>query len=180
MKTKLDAAIVVEGTSDVAFLQSFLDAEFITTNGSDVPRETIDYIKAIKEHKQIIVLTDPDGPGVRIRRILDKQINGLNHAFIPKETSIKHGKVGVAEARIQDVLTALEHSIVTNTRTLGKLTSSDLLDLGLLGTDKSSVKRKFIEDKLHLGRNNGKHLLFRLNNLNISLERLQEALVDYE
>ena len=43
MKKIINAIIVVEGKSDVQFLESFIDAEFVITNGSDVPRETINY-----------------------------------------------------------------------------------------------------------------------------------------
>ena len=57
------AILVVEGATDVAFLSSFLDAEFVTTNGSDVPRETIEYLKEAVKRKNVVVLTDPDYPG---------------------------------------------------------------------------------------------------------------------
>ena len=59
-KTVINALIVVEGTTDVSLLTSFLDAEIVTTNGSDVPRETIDYILEASKRKDVIVLTDPD------------------------------------------------------------------------------------------------------------------------
>jgi hypothetical protein len=41
MKKKIDAIIVVEGITDIAFLNSFIDAEFVSTNGSDVPDTTM-------------------------------------------------------------------------------------------------------------------------------------------
>ena len=89
MKTRIEPLLVVEGATDVAFLQSFLDADFVITNGSEVSRETIDYLKAVKKSREIVVLTDPDFPGQRIRNILDQEIPGLLHAFIPKEKAIK-------------------------------------------------------------------------------------------
>ena len=84
-KTVINALIVVEGTTDVSLLTSFLDAEIVTTNGSDVPRETIDYILEASKRKDVIVLTDPDYPGKRIRDVLDRHIPNLKHAYIPKE-----------------------------------------------------------------------------------------------
>ena len=36
MKKIINAIIVVEGKSDVQFLESFIDARFVITNGSDV------------------------------------------------------------------------------------------------------------------------------------------------
>jgi 5S rRNA maturation endonuclease (ribonuclease M5) len=47
-KTKINAIIVVEGVTDVAFLTSFIDAELVSTNGSDVPVSTIAYFERAK------------------------------------------------------------------------------------------------------------------------------------
>ena len=44
-KLFVDGVIVVEGKSDVTFLQEFVDAIFVTTNGSEISKETIEYIK---------------------------------------------------------------------------------------------------------------------------------------
>ena len=43
-KIPYPSIIVVEGTSDEALLHSFLDVDVVTTNGSEVSRETIDNI----------------------------------------------------------------------------------------------------------------------------------------
>ena len=101
------AILVVEGASDKAFISAFLDADIVITNGSEVPCETIEYLKEAKKSRDIVVLTDPDSPGKRIRDILDQNIPGLLHAFVPKEHSIKHHKVGVAESTEWDVMNAL-------------------------------------------------------------------------
>ena len=37
MKKIVNGIIVVEGKTDVAFLSQFIDAEFVTTNGSEIP-----------------------------------------------------------------------------------------------------------------------------------------------
>ena len=180
MKTTIEAAIIVEGTSDVAFLSNFIDAEMIITNGSDVPRGTLDYIKSLSKIKPIIVLVDPDGPGIQIRHRLDKEIPGLIHVFLPKTAAIKNGKVGIAQSSAQAVLEALRHPIETKQTTLGKLTISDLRDLGLVGTNNSSRLRDFVSTHFHLGHNNGKQLLYRLNNLNIDKITLLAAMQQHE
>ena len=92
MKKIIDGVIVVEGKTDVAFLNEFIDAEFVITNGSDVPQSTIDYLKHVSQTRKIYVLTDPDSPGKRIRDLLDSQINGLRHCFLNKINCIKNGK----------------------------------------------------------------------------------------
>jgi ribonuclease M5 len=60
-------------------------------------KQLISFGKAA-ELRTVVVLTDPDAPGKRIRDLLDEHIPGLLHAFIPKEKAIKHHKVGVAES----------------------------------------------------------------------------------
>lgn len=175
-KIKYPAIIVVEGASDVALLSSFLDAEFVITNGSEVSRETIDYLKEAKKNKDIVVLTDPDYPGKRIRAILDEHIPGLLHAFVRKEKSIKRHKVGVAESSTEEVLLALSHIIPNPAEEEGCLTMADLMELGLTGEADSKPRRERLQAELHLGHGNAKTLLRRLNALNLSKEEIEEAM----
>lgn len=175
-KIQYPAIIVVEGTSDEALISSFMDADIVVTNGSDVPRETIEYLKEAKKKRDIVVLTDPDCPGKRIRDILNREIPGLLHAFVLKEHAIKHHKVGVAESSREDVLDALSHIVPTTSSDRGTLTMADLVELGLMGEDNSSSKRAKLERILHLGHTNAKTLLKRVNALALTKEELQEAL----
>lgn len=175
-KIQYPAIIVVEGTSDEALISSFMDADIVVTNGSDVPRETIEYLKEAKKKRDIVVLTDPDCPGKRIRDILNREIPGLLHAFVLKEHAIKHHKVGVAESSKEDVLDALSHIVPTTSSDRGTLTMADFVELGLMGEDNSSSKRAKLERILHLGHTNAKTLLKRVNALALTKEELQEAL----
>ena len=175
MKKQIKGILVVEGKSDVAFLTNYIDAEFVITNGSDIPFETINYLKEMSKSKDIIVLTDPDFPGKKIRDTLDKEIPNLKHVFIDKDRAIKHHKVGVAEADIDMVLDALNH-LYENRDPLGTISMSDLYELGLIGKDDSFFKRKIASEKLHLGFCNAKTFLKRINTSNISIEELKEAL----
>lgn len=172
MKTKCNAVIVVEGKTDVQFLENFLDAEFVITNGSEVSRETIEYVRSLSKIKKIIVLTDPDSPGKRIRDILDQEISNLSHAFIEKSQSIKKNKVGVAESNKEHVLHAIENLLESKDTVTGHLAMKDLYELGLSGQDKSNELRKSVMSELHLGYGNAKTLLKRLNIMNVSYEEL--------
>lgn len=178
-KTVINALIVVEGTTDVSLLTSFLDVEIVTTNGSDVPRETIDYILEASKRKDVIVLTDPDYPGKRIRDVLDQHIPNLKHAYIPKEKAIKHHKVGVAESDKETILDALSHITITKSPMPGSLTYSDLLELKLVG-ENSKVNKESVETHFHLGYGNGKTLLKRLNAMNIDKKQLEEFINGYK
>ncbi|MCR5078655.1 MAG: ribonuclease M5 [Bacilli bacterium] len=175
-KINYPAIIVVEGTSDKTLLEGFIDAEIITTNGSDVPYETLQFLKEARKGSEIVVLTDPDSPGKRIRDVLDAEIEGLHHAFIPKRKAIKKNKVGVAESdkeTILEALTAIDLSPISKPQ--GNISYADLLELGLVGEANSSIKREKIGEILHVGHTNGKTLLKRLNMLGITLEELKKA-----
>ncbi len=174
--SRYPALIVVEGKSDKDLIESFLDADIITTNGSEVSRETINYIKEARKIRDVVVLTDPDSPGKRIRDILNQNIDGLLHAFIPKEKAIKRHKVGVAESSKEVILEALNHLVPSSYENTSALEYSDLYDLGLLGQNDSSYKRQIVENELHLGHCNGKTLLKRAKALGLSREDLEEAL----
>lgn len=175
---KYPAIIVVEGASDEALIRSFLDADIVITNGSDVPRETIEYLKKASKTRDIVVLTDPDSPGKRIRDVLDANIEGLQHAFVRKEKAIKKGKVGVAESSEEEIRQALSKAILSKGSPKGQLTMNDLYELGLSGSPSAKEKRLLLENRLQIGYGNGKRLLQRLNSLGISKEELIEALHD--
>lgn len=173
-KQHLDAILVVEGKTDKDLIDSFLDCDIVLTNGSEVSRGTIDYLKEASKTRPIIILTDPDTPGKRIRDILNHEIPTAQNAFVPKEKSIKRHKVGVAESDPDTILDALSHLIPTKPSPTSDLTMSDLFDLGLMGQDGSTEKRKALEDSLHLGHTNGKTLLSRLRALGYTRQQLEE------
>lgn len=175
MKTKIDAVIVVEGKSDIQFLESFIDAILVSTNGSDVPRETIDYLLNLSRTKDIIVLTDPDSPGKRIRDILDANIPNLKHAYVEKSKSIKKHKVGVAESSKEHILESLKHLIYSKDMKLGDISMEQLYQLGLTGQPNSAELRQKVMQELHLGFGNAKTMLKRINQLNITIEELEKT-----
>ena len=156
MKQSINGILVVEGKSDVSLLSNYFDCEFVITNGSEISKDTINYLKECSKSKEIIVLTDPDTPGKRIRDVLDSNIPNLTHCFIEKSHAIKHGKVGVAECDIDEIKKALKHKFVNKVNTVDIISMSDLYDLGLCGNDDSKNKREIIFKKLNLGFGNAK------------------------
>lgn len=176
MKKIINGIIVVEGKTDVAFLSEFIDAEFVTTNGSDIPSETIDYLKKAQEKRDIFVLTDPDSPGKKIRDTLDQNIPNLKHCFISKECSIKNNKVGVAESTREEVLKAIEKYIQTNKNVCGNITHADLVNLKLEGDENSASLREKVINHFHLGYCNAKTFLKRVNYSQLTIDDLKSCL----
>ncbi|MBR1847312.1 MAG: ribonuclease M5 [Bacilli bacterium] len=174
-KTTYPIILVVEGAMDQAFLSEFLDCEFVRTNGSAVSRETIEYLKKASETREIVILTDPDSPGNRIRSRIAEEVPTAKHAFVRKEYSIKGKKVGVAESTKEEVLLALSH-IIPGTMDKGALTYADLQELGLSGNEDASKLREKVEEALHLGHGNAKTFLKRVNALQLTKEDLRRAI----
>lgn len=176
MKKIVDGIIVVEGKSDVAFLSSFIDAEFVITNGSEISHDTISYLKERSKNTKIIVLTDPDYPGLKIRNKITENIENVNHAYIDKEKAIKHHKVGVAESNQKEIIKALDNLFVEKKNDYSSISYDELYELGLVGRDDSFLKRDKLSKQLHLGFNNAKNLLKKLNILGIDKSKIEEII----
>lgn len=179
MKDK-EIVLVVEGRQDEQFIRSFLDVEIVITNGTSVPRGTIDYLKSIQNKKHIVVLTDPDYPGMYIRQEIAKYVENFDNVYIDKRFAIKKDKVGVAESSKEVVLEALKHYSRLVLTEKNNFNMQDLYRLGLVGCDGAAKKRNYISSHFHLGYNNAKTLLRKLNANDISVDAVNEALSRYE
>jgi ribonuclease M5 len=177
MKLKLNALIVVEGVKDVQKLTPLIDADFVTTNGSALSSEVIEFIRQAKiKGREVIVFTDPDFPGEKIRQTLEQAIPGLTHAFVEKKFAISHGKVGVAEATKDAILQALSEKLTPNPSIQGTLTMQDLARLGFVGDQQAGILREKTNQHFHLGPCNVKTMLKRLNVLGIGYDELKTIL----
>lgn len=176
MKEK-SPVIVVEGKTDIAKLEKITNAIIISTNGSSVPRETLDYIKELSKERKIIILTDPDYPGLRIRNIINQEIPNAYNAFVSRDKASNGKKLGVAETPIEEIVRALENARVFSLEKEEKLyTLSDLYELGLVGQINSSFLREKVYKRYNLGYGNAKTLIKRLSSLGINKDELKEYL----
>lgn len=90
---------VVEGKSDVQRLQNYIDADFVICNGSALDEETLKYIKQLSLDREVIVLTDPDYPGEKIRKTISDYVPNVKHAFVNRSLASNGKKLGVAETQ---------------------------------------------------------------------------------
>ncbi|MBU9721984.1 MULTISPECIES: ribonuclease M5 [Bacillaceae] len=179
MRKHLKEVIVVEGKSDTNVLQGILSCDTIETNGSAVSKETLNKIELAQSRRGVIIFTDPDFPGEKIRKTIDQAIPGCKHAFLAKSAAIDHRKkkVGVEHASREDILEALEnvkasYGIVSQT----EITREDLLTAGLIAGNRAKMRREKLGEILSIGYTNGKQLLKRLQQFQISKEEFIEAL----
>ena len=154
---KISQVIIVEGKYDLIKLSSIVDALIITTDGFRIfkDKEKRELIKTVGAENGVIVLTDSDAAGFKIRAfltsILPKEM--IRHAYIPniegkekrKDSPSKEGLLGVEGVDEETILNALERAgaeikiLDPNDR---QITKFDLFEFGLSGRQDSSVFRR--------------------------------------
>ena len=186
MKEKISQVIVVEGRDDTANLKRFFDVETYETRGSAINEADIERIARLHGLHGVIVFTDPDYNGERIRRMIMTVIPTGQHAFLRRDEAAPKSKtkgrsLGIEHASYEDLKTALSQ-ITENfsDERAFDITRSDLIRLGfLVGTD-SRRRREFLGEELRIGYSNGKQLLKRLELFGVTLAEVEEVMEKYE
>lgn len=170
--------IVVEGKNDQERIAKlFRGALIITTNGSEINKETIDTLQTLSKNHDIILLLDPDFPGEKIRKTIEQYIPNCKHAFIKKHEAISNNKkkVGIEHATDEVIINAL-NNLLTKNNQKQEITYSMLITIGLAGDKDSSLLRNKISNKLNIGNPNAKSFLKRINMLGITKEQLVDLI----
>jgi len=177
---RIKEVIVVEGKDDTTAVKRSVDADTIETNGSAISKETLMKIQHAQEKRGVIVFTDPDYPGRRIRAIIEEHVPGVKHAFLSKEKTIaKNGKgLGIEHAKDADIRSALENVYTpkTETDTTTEIPIKILVEAKLIGYSNSRDRRTKLGELLKIGYTNGKQLQKRLSVFQISVKQLEEAI----
>lgn len=183
---KLEQAVLVEGKYDAARLTNLVDATILTTDGSRVFRdkELQNMLKRIAAAQGLIILTDSDDAGFRIRHFVTGLV-GAEHvlqAYVPavhgkearKQAPGKEellGVEGIADDLIlQGLQTALDSAPAPQTTAQDAdrtaITYTDLYEWGISGTANSAENRRVFLRRLGLPpRLSKKELLQVLNTL---------------
>ena len=163
-KIKIDQAVIVEGKYDKIKLSALIDAVIITTDGFRIfkDEEISDLIRRYAETTGIVILTDSDAAGFRIRGHI-KSIcpeGKITNLYIPdifgkekrKAEPSKEGKLGVEGIDIGVLAKLFERAGITSDkkRTEEPITAQDLYELGLSGGADSSRLRRRIAAELAL------------------------------
>ncbi|WP_099191038.1 ribonuclease M5 [Tepidibacter mesophilus] len=168
--------IVVEGRDDVTAVKKAVDAELITTGGFGFPKGVMSRIKEAQKRRGVIIFTDPDFAGEKIRKKIAAEIPGCKHAFLPREEAIKDGDIGIENASVKSILAALDKVRTENVKKRDEFTQRDLVRNGLIGFEDASKKRDEIGKVLGIGYGNAKQFLSRLNNYGVTREEFDESL----
>lgn len=178
MQKKIKEIIVVEGKDDTQAIQKAVNADTIETNGSAINEAILEQIRHAQKNRGVIIFTDPDVPGEKIRKIISSHVPGCKHAFLPRnEAREKNGKgIGVEHASTEAIRKALEAVRVEMMEWKSDITQSDLFIYGLIGGAKAKKLREKLCERLKLGYANGKQLMKRLAMFQITRETFVEAM----
>ena len=170
---------VVEGKTDVNKLTNIIDADFVVCNGAAISKETINYIKELVKTRKVVVLTDPDFPGLQIRNKIEREVPGVYHAYVDRKKASNGKKLGVAECQIDEIKRAIENYVYYDIQNSVKpqITMKDMVELELTGSEKASKNREIVSNYFHTGFSNAKTLMKHLNMLGVTLEQIKEVLV---
>ncbi len=153
---KIKQAIIVEGKYDKIKLSGIIDAPIIQTDGFGIfkDKELQCLIRNLAEKRGILVLTDSDSAGFRIRSFIGSTVDTKNivHAYIPdifgkesrKTEPSKEGKLGVEGVSEDIIMKALANAGVlceTAEEPERPITKLDLYELGFTGGQDSAKKR---------------------------------------
>lgn len=171
--------IVVEGRDDTRRLKEiFPEIETIETNGSAINGQTLERIKVLNETRGVIVFTDPDFPGNKIRQAVTQFVPECKHAYLKKQDAIAkngHG-VGVEHASDEAIKSALENLLTASKQVVEDIDVQFLIENHLIGYPNSKALREQLSDVLGIGYVNGKQLQKRLMMFGISKQQVIDAL----
>lgn len=164
-KLHLTQAVIVEGKYDKIKLESLIDSVILTTNGFRIfkDKEMQRLIRSLAKTCGIIVLTDSDAAGFKIRSLLSGIVweGEIINVYIPdvlgkerrKHKPSAEGKLGVEGMELQVLREAFDRAGVTVAeKRFGPASVSrfDLYDDGLCGGENSAKLRRGLYQRLGL------------------------------
>lgn len=173
---RIKELIVVEGKHDKARLDKLFDCDVLLTNGLSLSKDDIEIIKQAASKQGVIVMTDPDFPGKKIRDMIMAEVPNAKHVFIEKKNAIGKRNVGIEYVDDALIVQAIEQA-VTFGENKNSISWSEYLNLGLIN---DKVKRDKLTAALKLGQCNNKKLFHYLNMLGYSFKEIEEKLIGLE
>ena len=186
---RLLETVVVEGRDDMSAVLAAVEANVIITHGYGITQQTIDTVEAAYDRNGIVIFTDPDHAGRRIRERLAAMFPEAKHAYLSERQAQKNGDTGVENASPEDILKALLSAGCRASDGIAEafpgrgaenegykeVTIDDLAALGLTGQPGSAEKRAAAGETLGIGNANAGAFLKRLRRLGIGLSELERA-----
>lgn len=173
---RIQEVIVVEGKDDVAAVKAAVDAQCLTTHGHGLNARLLQDIEEAAERCGIIILTDPDYAGKRIRRILTEHVPQAKQAYITRISATKGDDIGVENASPEAIREALQRARATLCEERHEFDAADLFAHGLDGAAGAKERRIALSAALGISYGNAKQMLARLNDFGITREEFETAM----
>ena len=177
-KIKIKEAIVVEGKYDLIKISRLFDTLIIPTNGFDIykNKSKLNMLKTVAQKSGIILLTDSDSAGFRIRNHIRNCLGDVvvKNAYIPeiegkekrKDAPSKEGFLGVEGISDEIIVNAVMSQTQQVEQSGEKITKTDFFELGLTGGAESGQKRAKLCKKVGLPlKISANQLISALNNM---------------
>ena len=187
---KIKPAVIVEGRYDKIKLSSILDALIIETDGFSIFKNTEKQklIRRLAEKRGILILTDSDAAGFKIRAFIGGSVpqDRVRHAYIPdlfgkerrKAAASKEGKLGVEGVPTAVILDALERAgVLCDVRDAPsrQITNADLYADGFSGTSGSAARRAALLRHFALPERLSKNALLQVLNTFVTYDEYKAA-----
>lgn len=188
---KIKETIIVEGTYDKIKLSGFIDSVILTTNGFTVFKngKLLESIKMFAKETGIVILTDADSAGFKIRNYIKQSITEgtVLHAYIPdvkgkekrKRIPGKEGLLGVEGIDEETILTALKNAGCTvngskeEPKAVRAVTKADMFAAGLSGGSGSGERRKKMAEMLGIPSKISANMLLEVINRLLTYEEFE-------
>lgn len=168
--------LVVEGKMDVLAVRRAVEADCIITGGFGLGKRALADIAEAAKKRGIIIMTDPDTAGERIRRFLAKRFPEAKHAFVPQEEATANDDIGIEQASPEAIRKALAKVHTLNWEPAEIFSGADLIKAGLSGTPEAAGRRAAAGAALGIGYANARTFLQRLNHYGVTREEFAAAL----
>ncbi|MBX6394641.1 MAG: ribonuclease M5 [Alicyclobacillaceae bacterium] len=171
----MSEVIVVEGWRDKQAVDRAVVADVVVTGGAALSSSLLAFLRRAQQERGVILLTDPDPMGERIRHRIASRVPGCKHAFLAPEDATDGQDIGIEYAAPEAIARAL-----AAVRTEGKdrawaISWEDMLQAGLVGTPDASARRALVAKRLNIGYANGKAFWKRINVLGVTRQEFWEA-----
>ncbi len=189
---KIKEVLVVEGKYDKIKLSAVLDTIIIETDGFAIfkDKEKQRLIRFLSEKRGIIVMTDSDSAGFKIRSFINgiTKSENIKNVYMPdiygkekrKTEASKEGKLGVEGMKTEVIMSALEKAGVLcteNSKTESReITRTDFFEDGISGRDNSSEIRKALAKELYLPERISASSLLKIINTYLTYDEYKDAI----
>ncbi len=189
-RLKIDRLVIVEGKYDKIKLEAVIDAEILITGGFSVfnDKEKRRYIKDCANSRGILIVTDSDNAGFKIRNFVRDIAGDENviNCYIPeihgkearKDKPSAEGTLGVEGLDVSVIKKALDDcgALDGKRKICYKFETADLYELGLIGTPDSAWRRDKIKKELSLPKAMNNTLFLKALSYRVTKEELENLI----